>query len=85
MSTFGYGGTRGGMLGTWWAMLSDEYGGALLRGFRFANEVGVTCGPVHFLVGVAEGDGPAARALSGSGRSLRDVVTTEPERYATVA
>jgi len=58
-------------------MLSDEYGGALLRGFQFANEVGVTCGPVHFLVGVAEGDGPAARALSGSGRSLRDVVTTE--------
>jgi hypothetical protein len=65
------------MLATWWAMLSDEYGGALLRGFRFANELGVTCGPVHFLVGIAEGDGSAARALSGSGRSLRDVVTTE--------
>jgi Clp amino terminal domain, pathogenicity island component len=56
---------------------SDEYGGALVRGFQFANELGVTCGPVHFLVGIAEGDGPAARALSGSGRSLRDVVTTE--------
>jgi hypothetical protein len=58
-------------------MLSDEYGGALLRGFRFANELRVTCGPVHFLVGVAEGDGPGARALSGSEPSLRDVVTTE--------
>jgi hypothetical protein len=65
------------MLGAWWAMLSDEYGGALLRGFRFANELGVTCGPMHFLVGVAEGDGPGASALSGSGRSLRDVVTAE--------
>jgi hypothetical protein len=68
------------MLGAWWAMRSDEdeYGGALLRAFRFANELGgVTCGPVHFLVGVAEGDGPGARTLSGSGRSLRDVVTAE--------
>jgi Clp amino terminal domain, pathogenicity island component len=54
----------------------DEYGGALLRAFRFANELGFTrAGPVHFLVGVAEGDGPGAHALTGSTRSLRDVVT----------
>jgi Clp amino terminal domain, pathogenicity island component len=65
------------MLGTWRTMLRDDYGGALSRGFRFAHELGVTCGPVHFLVGVAEGDGPAAHALSGSERSLRDVVITE--------
>jgi Clp amino terminal domain, pathogenicity island component len=56
----------------------DEYGGALLRAFRFANELGFTrAGPVHFLVGVAEGDGPGAHALTGSTRSLRDVVTVE--------
>ena len=44
--------------------LRGPYWDALHRGFRFANELGATCGPAHFLVGIAEGVGPAAQALS---------------------
>ena len=36
------------------------FGGALGRGFRFADELGVVCGPVHLLVGVAESGDPGA-------------------------
>jgi hypothetical protein len=57
---------------------TTAYQGALMRGFRFAHELGCTCGPAHLLVGVADGDGPGARALAGSGRSLRAVVTDAP-------
>jgi hypothetical protein len=44
--------------------LRGPYWDAMYRGFHFANELGATCGPVHFLVGIAEGVGPAADALS---------------------
>ena len=51
------------------------YREALHRGFQFARELDCTCGPVHFLVGISEGDGPAAAALAdGDGPSLRSVV-----------
>ena len=41
----------------------------------FAREVGHRCGPVHLLVGVADGNGPAAAALdTGQRRPLRAVV-----------
>jgi hypothetical protein len=66
-----------GMLDVWLRMLSEEYGGALVRGFRFANDLGCSCGPAHLLVGIAEGDGAAAGALIGTGLSLREVVTAD--------
>jgi hypothetical protein len=53
--------------------LSGPYLEAVRRGFGLARELDQRCGPVHLLVGVAEGDGPAAAALDpGLGRSLRD-------------
>jgi len=56
--------------------LSGSYLGAVQRGFQFARELGHGCRPVHFLVGIAEGRGPAAAALAaGAGRPLREVVT----------
>jgi hypothetical protein len=49
---------------------------AMRRGFHLARELDRCCGPVHFLVGIGEGHGPAAVALDpGQGRSLRAVVT----------
>jgi hypothetical protein len=58
--------------------LSGPYWDALHRGFRFANELGSTCGPAHFLVGIAEGVGPAAQALTTArGPALRTVVTAD--------
>jgi hypothetical protein len=56
----------------------EEPGGpyleAIQHAFRFAHEYGRGCGPVEFLVGISEGDGPAAAALDpGSGRTLREV------------
>jgi hypothetical protein len=49
-----------------------------MRGVQFARELGRGCGPVELLVGISEGDGPAARALDpGAGRSLRAVVAAE--------
>src|SRR5258708_1603576 len=49
---------------------------AIRRGFQFAGDLGCGCGPVHFLVGIAEGHGAAAAALDpGQGPSLRAVVT----------
>jgi hypothetical protein len=47
----------------------DAYLDAIRRAFRFARELGHGCGPADFLVGIAEGDGPAAAAL---GPTLRD-------------
>jgi Clp amino terminal domain, pathogenicity island component len=56
--------------------LSGSYLEAISRGFQFARELGHGCRPVHFLVGVAGGRGPAAAALAaGAGRPLREVVT----------
>ena len=58
--------------------MSGPYLEAIRRGFLLAHELGQRCGPAHLLVGVAEGDGPAAAALDpGQGRSLRDVVTAD--------
>jgi len=42
---------------------------AIRRAFRFAREQGRGCGPMEFLVGISEGDGPAAAALGGSLRA----------------
>jgi len=56
--------------------LSDPYQEAIWRGFQLARELGCSCGPVHVLVGISEGHGPAAAALDpGQGHSLRAVVT----------
>jgi hypothetical protein len=58
--------------------MSGPYLEAIRRGFLLARELGQRCGPVHLLVGVAEGDGPAAAALDpGQGRSFRGVVATD--------
>jgi hypothetical protein len=58
--------------------MSGPYLEAIRRGFLLAHELGQRCGPAHLLVGVAEGDGPAAAALDpGQGRSLRGVVTVD--------
>lgn len=58
--------------------LHGPYWDALHRGFRFANELGATCGPTHFLVGIAEGVGPAAQVLTTAhGPALRTVVTAD--------
>jgi hypothetical protein len=67
----------------WWhavVMSEGELSGpcleAIQRGFQFARDLGSGCRPVHFLVGISEGDGPAAAALnSGSRLSLRAIVT----------
>jgi hypothetical protein len=48
---------------------------AIRRGFNFARELGRVCGPVHLLVGISEGGGPAAAALS-AGRPLAEVVAS---------
>jgi Clp amino terminal domain, pathogenicity island component len=53
--------------------LSEPYLEAIRRGFNFARELGRVCGPVHLLVGISEGAGPAAAALS-AGRPLAGVV-----------
>jgi Clp amino terminal domain, pathogenicity island component len=56
--------------------MSGPYLAAIRRGFWFAGDLGCGCGPVHFLVGIAEGHGAAAAALDpGQGPSLRAVVT----------
>jgi hypothetical protein len=65
--------------------MSGPYQEAIRRGFLLARELGQRCGPLHFLVGVAEGDGPAAAALvPGSGGSLRARVTTEAGDSASI-
>jgi Clp amino terminal domain, pathogenicity island component len=60
--------------------LSGPYLEAIRRGFMLARELDQRCGPAHLLVGVAEGDGPAAAALDpGQGRSLRAAVTADSQ------
>jgi hypothetical protein len=53
--------------------LSGPYLEAIRRGFNFARELGRVCGPVHLLVGISEGAGPAAAALSAD-RPLAEIV-----------
>lgn len=64
--------------------MSDAYLRALHRGFEFAAAVRQRCGPVHLLVGLAEGEGPAASALAAD-RTLREVVSgrDQPPAAAT--
>jgi hypothetical protein len=47
---------------------SSAYMAAMRRGFDFADELNSECGPVHFLVGIAKGDGPLRAALVGRPR-----------------
>jgi Clp amino terminal domain, pathogenicity island component len=58
---------------------SGPYLAAMRRAFDFARQTGGGargCRPVHFLVGIADGEGPAAAALRpADGRSLRAIVT----------
>jgi len=58
---------------------SGPYLAAVRRAFDFARQAGGGARgarPAHFLVGIAEGDGPAAAALwPADGRSLRAIVT----------
>ena len=55
---------------------SGPYLEAIGRGFQFAREQGRGCGPVDFLVGLSEGQGPAAAALDpGHGRSVRSAAS----------
>jgi Clp amino terminal domain, pathogenicity island component len=58
---------------------SGPYLAAIRRAFDFARQTGSGARggrPVHFLVGIAEGEGPAAAALRpADGRSLRAIVT----------
>jgi hypothetical protein len=60
--------------------LSGPYLDAIGRGFKFARELGQVCGPVHLLVGISEGAGPAATALSG-GRPLAEVVASAGDAF----
>jgi hypothetical protein len=54
---------------------SGPYLAAIRRAFTFASQTGSGCRPLHFLVGIADGDGPAAAALRpADGRPLREVV-----------
>jgi hypothetical protein len=66
--------------------LSTPYLEAIRRGFRCAHELDQPCGPVHLLVGVAEGDGPAAAALDpGPGASLRAAIAADPAATVNAA
>jgi hypothetical protein len=65
--------------------MSGPYLEAIRRGFMLARELDQPCGPAHLLVGVADGDGPAAAALDpGQGRSLRAAVTADTEARSAV-
>lgn len=53
----------------------ESYLAAIHRGFQFARELGRRCGPLHLLVGIAEGGDHAAAALTpADGTTLRAVV-----------
>jgi hypothetical protein len=57
------------------AEVNGSYLAAINGAFDFARQIGSGCRPVHFLVGIAGGEGPAAAALRPPrGRSLRTVV-----------
>jgi ClpA/ClpB-like protein len=54
---------------------SGSYLNAIRRAFDVARQSGSGCRPAHFLVGIAETDGPAGAALAPpDGRSLRAAV-----------
>ena len=61
--------------------LSGPYLDAIRRAFDVARQAGRGCRPVHFLVGIAETDGPAGAALTPpDGRSLRAAVLPGGDR-----
>ena len=52
---------------------SDRYMAAVHAGFALSHELNRATGPVHFLAGIAQGEGPAADALRITpGMSVRD-------------
>jgi hypothetical protein len=52
---------------------SDRYMAAVRAGFALSHELNRDTGPVHFLAGIAQGEGPAADALRlAPGMSVRD-------------
>jgi Clp amino terminal domain, pathogenicity island component len=56
---------------------SAAYLTAIRQAFDFARATGSGCRPVHFLVGIADGEGPAAAALRpADDRSMRNVVAS---------
>ncbi len=60
--------------------MSTPYLEAIRRGFGLAHELDQRCGPAHLLVGIAEGEGPAAVALDpGQGTSLRAAATADSQ------
>ena len=60
--------------------MSGPYLEAIRRGFALARELDQRCGPAHLLVGIAEGEGPAAAALDpGQSASLRAAVAADPQ------
>jgi hypothetical protein len=60
----------------------EPYLAVIHRGFLFARELGRRCGPLHLLVGIAEGDDQAAAALGpAQGQSLRTVVSEAADAF----
>jgi len=54
----------------------EPYLAVIHRGSQFARELGRRCGPLHLLVGIADGDDQAAAALRPpDGRSLHTIVS----------
>ena len=49
--------------------MSTPYLEAIRRGFSLAHELDQRCGPVHLLVGIAEGEGPAGARRSTRARA----------------
>jgi hypothetical protein len=65
--------------------MSTPYLEAIRRGFRLAHELDQRCGPVHLLVGIANGEGPAAAALdTGQGRSVRAAVIADSQARGVI-
>jgi ClpA/ClpB-like protein len=59
---------------------------AIQRAFQFAHEHGRRCGPAEFLIGISEGHGPAAAALTpGPGRTLREIAAAREDPAAEPA
>jgi hypothetical protein len=65
---------------------TSGYRAAVHRAFALASGFGCKCGPAHLLVGLSEGNGPLAAALSPDEMSLESVITAadgEPGGGAT--
>lgn len=60
----------------------EPYLTAIHRSFQFARELGRRCGPLHLLIGIADGDDQAAAALRpAAGPPLRTVVREAAEAF----